>query len=298
MGNRIFHCFRWTLKDIKNNVEKISKQGFNFILTTSVQPHKKINKNYCDKEWWKYYQNFDFSIGNDLGSKDDLIDLACECKKYGVRLMVDVVANHVAGDDYGNLVPHPEVAERLKNDWFYKEPVNIKNFEDEYDVTHHCIGLPGLNLQNYDLANIIVDFINELISCGVTAIRWDAFRHIGLPRNGIDFAKRIIKPLGEKGIYNIGEILDGSYDFIEEASKYCDILTEKSNHNHNKIVVFSENHDTFLNTNEVGRTRNIDEEIVIRDYIELTRFYPNTLFYPRPFSEKWKEPRIREANII
>lgn len=294
--NRIFHCFRWTLKDIKTNVKYISKQGFTTILTTGVQPHKPINEKYYDSEWWKYYQCYDFSIGNDLGSKEDLIELAKECNKYNVKLMVDIVCNHIAGDDYGNLIPHPDVNELLKSKWFYKEAKNIEDYNDEYDFTHHCIGLPGLNLQNYELANIIKRFLDELIECGVSDFRIDAGKHIGLPRDGIDFFERIIKTYCDNGHFIMSEILDSSYEFIGEASKYCKILTNMTGYNHDDIVVFASSHDTDLNKNEVGYTRNLNEETIIMDYIELTKYYPNTLFYPRPFSRRWEGQDIRKAN--
>ena len=40
MKNRILHLFQWKLKDIENNLEVISNQGFNMIQISPIQPLK------------------------------------------------------------------------------------------------------------------------------------------------------------------------------------------------------------------------------------------------------------------
>ena len=54
------------------------------------------------------------------------------------------------------------------------------------------MGLPGLDLSNYDLQGIIIDYLNELIDCGVNGFRFDAAKSIALPYEGCVFWPRVI----------------------------------------------------------------------------------------------------------
>ena len=74
--NRILHLFQWRLKDIENNLEVISNQGFNMIQISPIQPLKEYTN-----VWWTLYQPCGFTIGNNwIGSKKDLISLCNKAK--------------------------------------------------------------------------------------------------------------------------------------------------------------------------------------------------------------------------
>lgn len=294
---RILHCFRWKLKDVIDNLQYIKNQNFDTILITPVQPHKEINKDYINEEWWKYYQPLDFTIGNDLGSKEDLKELAKECSKLNIKLIIDVVLNHVANENYDDLIPNENVNPIIKNNkWFYKEHKRIHNWDNEYENTHYCPNLPSLNLDNWELQDIIKKFLDELIECGVNGFRVDSAKHIGLPRNGISFYNRIIKPYFNKGIIIMSEVINTTEELINAFSEYGLVLTNTTNCDHNKIVTFASSHDSDLNDGDMGYTRNLDESIIVRDYIELTKYYPNTLYFPRSFSDWWRCNGIRISN--
>lgn len=296
---RVLHCFRWDLKGIEENIKDISKQGFDAVITTSVQPHKEINNNYYDNEWYKYYQPLSLSIGNDKGSKQDLVDLCREAHNNNIKILVDVVLNHVANKGPGcdELIPADEVDIELKNDWFYKEKKCIQNWDDEYQNTHWCINLPSFNLDNWELQDIIKQFLGELIECGVDGFRIDAAKHIGLPRNGISFFERVIMPLKKEGKIIISEVINDHANLVEAFSEYGLVLTNSTNKDHNKIITYVSSHDSDLNNDANGYTRNLDVNTILRDYCELCKYYPNTMFYPRPFDDSWKSDCVRECNF-
>lgn len=298
---RILHCFKWKAKDIKNNMENIREQHFDTVLTTPVQPHKEINMKYYDNEWWKYYQPLSFSIGNDLCSKQDLIDLCNEAHRCRINIIVDVVLNHVSNKSYGDdeLIPSDDVDSIIRdNKWFFKERRRIMNWDSEYENTHYCPNLPSLNLDNWELQDIIKQFLDELIECGVDGFRIDAGKHIGLPRDGISFYERIIKPYKDSGKIIMSEVINTNRELIDAYSEYGLVLTNTTDCDHNKMITFASSHDSELNEDlNMAYTKNLDESIIMKDYIELTKYYPNTLYFPRKFSSSWLTKEIREANM-
>ncbi len=89
-GN-ILHCFNWTLNDIKNELPNIAAAGFTSVQTSPLQPHN------ASGTWYWLYQPTDSTIGNELGDYNALKSLCSEADKYGIKVIVDVVANHLAG---------------------------------------------------------------------------------------------------------------------------------------------------------------------------------------------------------
>ena len=80
MSERVIHACNWSLNYVESNLKLIKDQGFTAIQLSPMQDHKKGN------EWWKRYQPINFKIGNDLGSKEDLIRLCDKANKLGLKI--------------------------------------------------------------------------------------------------------------------------------------------------------------------------------------------------------------------
>ena len=93
----------------------------------------------------------------------------------------------------------------------------------------------------------------------------------------------------------MSEVINTTEELINAFSEYGLVLTNTTNCDHNKIVTFASSHDTDLNDGDMGYTRNLDESIIVRDYIELTKYYPNTLYFRRSFCNWWICNDIRNA---
>ena len=169
----VFQAWMFKLNEIP--VEEIARQGFTAIQTSPLQPIKEPIHSNLDNAW-AIYQPIDYVIGNDLGTEEDLKNLADRCHRNGLKLIVDVVFRHLA-NERGNDVYHAIPYEYRH---FYNESfVNITNWEDEYELTHKSLsGLPALNLNNEHLQKVQYNYLRKLKELGVDGIRFDAFKHI------------------------------------------------------------------------------------------------------------------------
>ena len=286
----ILHCFDWTLADIQEEIPNIAKAGFTAVQTSPV--HERAGKG---SVWYDVYRPYDFKIGNGLGSEADLKALCAEAHKYGVKVIVDVVANHT---DYGN------VAERLLDLSLYHQLGHGIDWHNRNDVTHGEIGMKDLDTNNPTVQAIIKQYIQDLKACGVDGIRWDAIKHIGLPSEGDSFMPNVV----DQEMYNYGEILDGTggddKTLFPEYQTYMSITDNgygngfansfaggsinesvgnfnQRNAKTEKLVYWGESHDTYAN--DGGESKNKSQNVIDRAYAVVAGNNGATaLYFSRP----------------
>lgn len=286
----ILHCFDWTLADIQEEIPNIAKAGFTAVQTSPV--HERAGKG---SVWYDVYRPYDFKIGNGLGTEADLKALCAKAHEYGVKVIVDVVANHT---DYGN------VADRLKDEGLYHQPFDVGNWHDRHQVTFGKIGMWDLDTNNPTVQAIIKQYIQDLKACGVDGIRWDAIKHIGLPSEGDSFMQNVV----DQEMYNYGEILDstGGNDNVlfPEYQTYMSITDNgygngfansfaggsinesvgnfnRRNAKTEKLVYWGESHDTYAN--DGGESKNKSQNVIDRAYAVVAGNNGATaLYFSRP----------------
>ena len=286
----ILHCFDWTLADIQEEIPNIAKAGFTAVQTSPV--HERAGKG---SVWYDVYRPYDFKIGNGLGTEADLKALCAKAHEYGVKVIVDVVANHT---DYSN------VADRLKDEGLYHQPFDVGNWNDRNQVTHGKIGMWDLDTNNPTVQAIIKQYIQDLKACGVDGVRWDAIKHIGLPSEGDSFMKNVV----DQEMYNYGEILDntGGNDNVlfPEYQTYMSITDNgygngfansfaggsinesvgnfnQRNAKTEKLVYWGESHDTYAN--DGGESKNKSQNVIDRAYAVVAGNNGATaLYFSRP----------------
>lgn len=286
----ILHCFDWTLADIQEEIPNIAKAGFTAVQTSPV--HERAGKG---SVWYDVYRPYDFKIGNGLGTEADLKALCAKAHEYGVKVIVDVVANHT---DYGN------VADRLKDEELYHQPFDVGNWHDRHQVTFGKIGMWDLDTNNPTVQAIIKQYIQDLKACGVDGIRWDAIKHIGLPSEGDSFMQNVV----DQEMYNYGEILDGTggddKTLFPEYQTYMSITDNgygngfadsfaggsingsvgnfnQRNAKTEKLVYWGESHDTYAN--DGGQSKNKSQNVIDRAYAVVAGNNGATaLYFSRP----------------
>lgn len=286
----ILHCFDWTLADIQEEIPNIAKAGFTAVQTSPV--HERAGKG---SVWYDVYRPYDFKIGNGLGTEADLKALCAKAHEYGVKVIVDVVANHT---------DHPNVAERLKDASLYHERFGVGNWNDRHQVTFGMIGMWDLDTNNPTVQAIIKQYIQDLKACGVDGIRWDAIKHIALPSEGDSFMQNVV----DQEMYNYGEILDstGGKDNVlfPEYQTYMSITDNgygngfansfaggsinesvgnfnRRNAKTEKLVYWGESHDTYAN--DGGESKNKSQNVIDRAYAVVAGNNGATaLYFSRP----------------
>lgn len=315
----ILHCFDWTLADIQEEIPNIAKAGFTAVQTSPV--HERAGKG---SVWYDVYRPYDFKIGNGLGTEADLKALCAKAHEYGVKVIVDVVANHT---DYGN------VADRLKDEGLYHQPFDVGNWHDRHQVTFGKIGMWDLDTNNPTVQAIIKQYIQDLKACGVDGIRWDAIKHIGLPSEGDSFMQNVV----DQEMYNYGEILDstGGDDNVlfPEYQTYMSITDNgygngfansfaggsinesvgnfnQRNAKTEKLVYWGESHDTYAN--DGGESKNKSQNVIDRAYAVVAGNNGATaLYFSRPaqkgkndikFGDKgsvhFKDAEVAQVNYV
>ncbi|MEE1061900.1 MAG: starch-binding protein [Ruminococcus sp.] len=290
---QILQCWNWSYNGIKNNMQKIAEQGFTAVQTTPIQTIKESTQGKTMKgSWWVYYQPSNFTIDtssqNALGTKAEFEAMCEEAHKYGVKVIVDAVLNHMAnksGNDLSDTIPSD-----IRNDssCWYSITVNTSNWNDRYDITHNCMdGLPDLNTSNSKIQNYAKTFLKECITAGVDGFRFDGAKHIETPddRSGVSssFWSTVLSETtshaqSTRGFtpYYYGEVLDetGGVD-ITAYTKWMSVtdngisnaIRNAVNNGNaseaansyigkgaaaNKAVQWNESHDTYAGGNSIG----------------------------------------------
>ncbi len=304
-GN-ILQCFNWKLSDIKSALPTIAQAGFTSVQTSPLQKHDG------NSGWYWLYQPTGFTLGNEIGSQNDLKSLCSEADKYGIKVIVDVVANHLAGSKDGSWAW--AIENDMRNSAYFHNQGACNNYDNRNDLIYKNIGMPDLNSENTYVQNKVVTYINTLKSAGVDGIRWDAAKHIGLPSENCQFWPKVT----DNGLYNYGEILDApagkssaavNNALIQEYDDYMCVTDEtfsgtitgairdksvaksKGNWNQrgvaaNRIVYWGESHDTYSNGD--GWTKNLDQNVIDRAYAILgARADSQAMYLSRPSSKDY-----------
>ena len=282
------HCWNWSFAEIERNMALIAEMGFTAIQTSPVQPLKETTTGEygtVEGKWWVYYQPIDFVIttadGNALGTKTDLESMIQVAHQHGIKVIVDVVANHLANQSSNDLSDQIPSDIQNNSDFWHDYSKNTQYYNNRYEVTQYCMaGLPDLNTGSEGVQSLVLKFLQECIDIGVDGFRFDAAKHIETPDDDASFASDFwptvlggaevyAKQTYGKSLYFYGEVLDDTTGVtITAYTKYMSVtdntwgnaLRESIaagnvvlNPGYNKatlasnLVLWAESHDTFAN---------------------------------------------------
>ena len=296
----ILHCFNWKYNDIKAELDNSAEAGFTTIQTSPAQPGSGTGT------WWWLYQPLGFYIGtSELGTKAELESLCKEAENYGIKVIVDVVANHLAGD-------HSRIEDDLKPSKYWHTFGGGIDWKNRWQVTHGEIGMPDIATENSYVQQKVGNYMQELKSVGVDGIRWDAAKHIGVPSEDDNFWSSVTK----YGLYNYGEILggpddraSGNEDIMKEYTDYITVTdsnygkTLRDSFNSgdapdssgnwcdrgissDKLIYWAESHDTWSNNKDWGYSNEMSQNVIDRAYaVAASQNEVTALYFSRPSSK-------------
>ena len=156
----------------------------------------------------------------------------------------------------------------------------------------------SIEYENEEYQRIVIKYLEDLLSCGVSKFRLDQYKHYSLPNefNEGSFVKNVMCRYC-KDMW-IGEVLfEEDKQLFNEFTKYAYVHSMNGLDNNDRIVRAVENHDTYLNNDGIGYTRRLNDETIITEYGYLCGYAKHTMFYCRPFNNSWMDTRIKEANM-
>lgn len=221
------HCWNWSFNNITANLDTIAAQGYTAIQTSPIQfakeptSGKKVGDN-----WWVYYQPAGFFIENNsgrsaLGTKTEFENMCKKAHEKGIKVIVDVVANHMGNQTRNNL--SSAIVSDIRNDssCWHDITKNTTDYSNRYDITQYCMdGVPDLNTANSKIQNYVLNYLKECIDAGADGFRFDGAKHIETPDDSasgcgsnfwptvINGAKSYAKSTRNIDLYCYGEVLD------------------------------------------------------------------------------------------
>ena len=185
-GN-ILHAFNWKLTEVTQYAAEIAAAGYTAVQVSPIQCTKDTtNDGAYANDWWCFYQPTDLKIGNELGNEADLKEMCSTLHSYGVKVIVDVVANHVQNNT--NKAEAALINPTLKS--FLRKPsgTQLTPYNDATRAgqtkTDLNSQLPDLDTANKDYQNYLISYLNTLADNGVDGFRFDAAKHIETPDDG------------------------------------------------------------------------------------------------------------------
>lgn len=260
----ILHAFCWSYDTIKDNLSAIAEAGYSTIQTSPVQQPKNYGNWYdVTGQYWKLYQPLSYSVATEswLGTKEDLTELCEEAHKYGIKIICDVVMNHLGNNingDTGTLYDgiadvFPEIYKDYEEE-FYKKTGNAKYLHNCYNnaldsnaqsITQGYVNkLISLNTGSEYIQNLQTGLLKECVDCGVDGFRFDAAKHIETPDDGAyasDYWPNVLGAASEyaketqngKELFYYGEILNtvGEGRNVESYTKYMSVTDSRVSDN-------------------------------------------------------------------
>lgn len=338
-GGTILHAWNWYFKDVTDNMEEIAKAGYTSVQVSPIQKQKEVDGGLPNLiKWWTLYQPVNFKIGNILGTREEFKEMCNKAHECGVKIIVDVISNHLANEsDEEKYKISSQVEEKLReNKDFWHNIEEDVNDNNRFDMTQKSLGMPDLNTGNTELQSIITDFLHDCQECGAYGFRFDAAKHIELPKDmdgdfGSDYWPNIVTAIKTKDrdAFIYGEVLRPIATKEENYAKFMHITADKHGSNvrdavakgiagcawdfgsgisSDKLVTWVESHDTYVTNKDYGISANLtDTQIRLGWSLAAGRAGVTPLFFVRPNcdlkgriggpgNELWKDPTVEAIN--
>lgn len=246
----MLHAFNWSYNTIKENLPAIAAAGYTTVQTSPVQQPKDYSTSGdVTGQWWKLYQPISFHIAEEswLGTKDDLKSLCDEADKYGIKIICDIVSNHVANADetMPNIVSNQ--VKKYEPEFYKKRKTYTRTYTGHANdssvqavVQGHVSSCPDLVTNDTAVQGYIINLLKECIDCGVDGFRFDAAKHIETEDDGAyasDYWKNITTSASSyytqktgDDLYIYGEILNncGADRSYSSYTKYINVTDNRT----------------------------------------------------------------------
>ncbi|MGD1863054.1 MAG: alpha-amylase family glycosyl hydrolase [Phormidesmis sp.] len=261
----IYHAFNQNYADIENYACGLAGKGYSHL---QISPAQRSNPG---PEWWKRYQPYDLSVIEGLGSEDDLRQLISTAHSCDLKIIADVVFNHMAnldgGEDFEDLSKYPNLTPEdfhtnLSN--VGARPCSINYSDGNRDSEMNCWlgGLPDLKFTD-NVKTIQKAHLRLLLDLGVDGFRFDSAKH--MPTNVLNEYINYINQQSRGNAWNYLEVINDDdtigedYSWVAAVSDFVlyndmkEIFTQDGDLrslpaaalDDSRSITFGNNHDTM-----------------------------------------------------
>ena len=246
----MLHAFNWSYNTIKENLPAIAAAGYTTVQTSPVQQPKDYSTSGdVTGQWWKLYQPISFHIAEQswLGTKDDLKSLCDEADKYGIKIICDIVSNHIANADEDRPDSVSNQVKKYEPEFYKKRKTYTRTYKGDANdssvqavVQGHVSKCPDLVTNDTAVQTYIINLLKECIDCGVDGFRFDAAKHIETEDDGeyaSDYWKNVTTSASSyytqktgDDLYIYGEILNncGADRSYSSYTKYINVTDNRT----------------------------------------------------------------------
>ncbi|CAD5215748.1 unnamed protein product [Bursaphelenchus okinawaensis] len=198
--NVMVHLFEWKWNDIAQECETfLAPNGYGSVQISPPNEHIMIKIN-NDVPWYVRYQPVSYRLNSRSGNESELAEMIRRCNAVGVRVVADVVLNHMVGINqrkgeeqrWSSGDSHFDASRG--NEDFPAVPYGAADFNDplcnhdiegpdyQYNAAHvrqcRLSGLLDLNQGSASVRQKMQAYLNKLTQLGVAGFRFDASKHM------------------------------------------------------------------------------------------------------------------------
>uniref|UniRef100_A0AC35U1S7 Alpha-amylase n=1 Tax=Rhabditophanes sp. KR3021 TaxID=114890 RepID=A0AC35U1S7_9BILA len=196
----IVHLFEWKWVDVAAECETfLSKYGYGAVQVSPPMEHIRVVQN-NNLPWWIRYQPTSYKLDSRSGNEAQFIDMVNRCNKVGVRIIVDVVINHMTGvgqksgskgvsssgsstfDATDGVESFPAIPYTAANTNDARCHGDIQGSDYQNSAYHvkecRLVGLIDLNQNDTYVQSKLITYLNKYITIGVAGFRFDASKHM------------------------------------------------------------------------------------------------------------------------
>jgi len=223
----IYHAFNQSYAEVETFACALANQGYSHL---QISPAQQSNPG---REWWKRYQPYDLSVIQGLGSERDLRSLTTTAHSCNLKVIADVVFNHMANLDGGEAFEDLTKYPNLSPEDFQTDPNNVGvrpcgiNYSDgDRNSELNCWlgGLPDLRFTD-NVKAIQKAHLRRLLDLGVDGFRFNnmkkAFTYGGdlrsLPAKALSDSRSVTFGANHDTIRSLNRAALNPYDDITDS---------------------------------------------------------------------------------
>lgn len=204
--------FQWPWESIAREcTETLGPSGYGYVQMSPVQEH------ITGEEWWLHYQPVSYQLESRLGTRAEFESMVQTCNEAGVEVIADVVINHMTGQEQGTGWAGTEFS------WleypgtygpqdFHNHGCEIADYTDRWEVQEcDLLGLADLDTDAENVQRQLAEYLEDLLSIGVTGFRIDAVKHISAE----DLEGILGRTSGLDDVYIVQEVIRGHNEPIQ-----------------------------------------------------------------------------------